>query len=222
MNAYRPLFEAKVNAMARGIGNRPAVMLLELDAVGSSACIARHGGLKTWESLLHYEVTRIGGLPHTVTYLEGGYSDANTPGYAARILKGAGIRHIEGFFTNDTHMNWTINEVRYAERISALTGGAHFIVNTAQNGNGPKHNAHPRWQGNENLCNPPGRGLGPQTTTSVSFAPNIDALMWTHVPGNSSGCGGGPPGGVFWPARAIALAAHANGRIGPGFASDRY
>ena len=99
-----------------------------------------------------------------------------------------------------------------------LTHGAHFIVNTAQNGRGPLLNPHPSTQGIENLCNPPDRGLGPRTppTPAITFA---DAFMWTHPPGNSSGCGGGPPGGVFWPARAIRLAENANRKLGPGFPS---
>jgi Glycosyl hydrolases family 6 len=221
MNAYRPLFEAQINAMAQGTGNRPAVYLLELDAVGSSSCIASHGGLSQWESLLHYEAVTMGSLPHTVVYLEGGYSDSTTPEYAARMLNASGVGDIEGFFTNDTHLNWTINEIRYGEKISRLTHGAHFVINTAQNGNGPKLNPDPVTQGIEDLCNPPGRGLGPKDNTNTGFA-GVDAFLWTHVPGNSSGCGGGPPGGDFWAARAISLAARANGRLGANYPSQPY
>jgi hypothetical protein len=221
INAYRPLFEAQINAMAQGTGNRPAVYLLELDAVGSSSCIASHGLLPQWESLLHYEAVTMGSLPHTVVYLEGGYSDSTTPEYAARMLDASGVGDVEGFFTNDTHLNWTINEIRYGEKISRLTHGAHFVINTAQNGNGPKLNPDPVTQGIEDLCNPPGRGLGPKDNTNTGFA-GVDAFLWTHVPGNSSGCGGGPPGGVFWPARAISLAARANGRLGPHYPSQPY
>ncbi len=76
-----------------------------------------------------------------------------------------------------------------------MTHGAHFVVNTAQNGQGPLLNKHPPQQGVEDLCNPPGRGLGPRPTTSTGF-PHVDAFLWTHVPGNSSGsCNGGPPSG---------------------------
>ncbi len=94
-------------------------------------------------------------------------------------------------------------------------------MNTAQNGRGPKLNPHPVRQGIEDLCNPPGRGLGPRDTTHSGFA-RADALLWTAVPGNSSGCGGGPPGGVFYPARAIGLAARANEQLGPGYPSRPY
>ena len=180
-----------------------------------------HGLLPEWESLLRYEALTIGALPHTVVYLEGGYSDSNTPSYAARILNASAVNRIEGFFTNDTHLNWTINEIRYGETISHLTHGAHFVINTAQNGNGPKLSPHPITEGIEDLCNPAGRGLGPIDNTDTGFA-HVDAFLWTHVPGNSSGCGGGPPGGVFWAARAISLAARANDRIGPHYQSRPY
>ena len=77
----------------------------------------------------------------------------------------------------------------------------HFIINTADNGRGPKKNRHPVVQGNEDLCNPPGRGAGPPTTTQTGF-PLVDAFMWVHVPGSSSGkCNGGTPSGTFFLAR---------------------
>jgi endoglucanase len=219
--AAGPLFKARVDAMAAAVDRRPAVFLLEIDAIGSSGCIRKVGSLPLWESYLRYEIDAVSALPHTVVYLEGGYSDANSASYTARVLNAAGVQRIRGFFTNDTHANWTIDEVHWATEVSRLTGGAHFIVNTAQNGRGPLRNPHPTTQGNEDLCNPPGRGLGPRPTTDTGFA-LADAWLWTSPPGNSSGCGGGPPGGVFWPARAIGLAERANGRLGPGYPSEPY
>jgi Glycosyl hydrolases family 6 len=221
LEAIGPAFRRRVDEAAEATGRRPAVYLLELDAVGSSRCIARVGGLRVWERDLRYEVRTFGALPHTVVYLEGGYSDGNPPRYTARVLNAARIGRIRGFYTNDTHLAWTIKELRWARRISKLTHGAHFIVDTAQNGNGPKLNAYPARDGVEDLCNPPGRALGPKPTTNTGFA-HADAFMWTHVPGNSSGCGGGPPAAVFWTAQAIGMAARANQRLGPGFPSRRY
>lgn len=220
--AHRPNFERQVNEMAAGTGHRPAVYLLELDAIGSSGCMQRTGALKYWEGDIRYEIDKMSALPHTVVYVEGGYSDSNSPAYTARALNAVGIGKIRGFFTNDTHINWTINEVRWAQKVSRMTHGAHFIVNTAQNGNGPKRNPNPVRQGIEDLCNPPGRALGPRDTTHTGFA-YADAFLWTAIPGNSSGsCNGGPPAGTFFPARAIDLAAHANARLGPHYPSRRF
>ena len=222
IDAERPTFERQVDEMAAATDRRPAVFLLEIDGLGSSACMARNGSLPAWEADLRYEAQKMAALPHTVVYLEAGYSDSNSAAYTARALKAAGIGQIRGFFTNDTHENWTINEVRWATAVARDVGGTHFIVNTSDNGHGPLLNTgHMVRDGVEDLCNPPGRGLGPQDTTATGFA-DADAFLWTHPPGNSSGCGGGPPGGVFWPKRAIGLAQRANDRLGPHSPSRPY
>jgi Glycosyl hydrolases family 6 len=222
IRAAMPEFKRRVDELVAGTGRRPVVYLLELDAIGSSSCMARNGGLRAWEDALRYEVDTMATLPHAVVYVEGGYSDANTAGYTARVLNAIDVAKIRGFFTNDTHINWTSKEAAWAEKVSKLTHGAHYIVNTAQNGNGPKLNPHPTTQGVEDLCNPPGRALGPKHTTNTGL-PHADAFLWTHVPGNSSGhCRGGPDSGTFWMARAIDLAARANGKLGPGYPSRPY
>ncbi len=221
VRADQPVFHRRIDEMAAATGRHPAVYLLEIDALGSSSCVTKMGSMPEWENDLRYEIDKIASLPHTVAYVEGGYSDSNSVRYTARILNAIGVRKIRGFFTNDTHLNWTINEVRWATAISKLTHGAHFIVNTADNGRGPLLNPRPITQGIENLCNPPGRGLGPMDTTNTGYR-LADAWLWTHPPGNSSGCGGGPSGGTFWPQRAIGLAERANQRLGPSFPSRPY
>jgi endoglucanase len=220
--ANRPRFQRQVDEMAAAIGRRPAVLLLELDAIGSSSCMARNGALSEWEADIAYEIRAVAGLPHTVAYVEGGYSDANGPRYTARALNAVGINRIRGFFTNDTHNQWTINEIRWAERVSRLTHGAHIVVNTATNGRGPLLNPHPATQGVEDLCNAPGRGLGPRPTANTGFK-NVDGFLWSGVPGNSAGsCRGGTAAGTFWLARAVGLASRAQGKIGPRYPSLPY
>ncbi len=221
IQAYMPTFKRQINEMAAAIDRRPALILAEIDALGSSACIARHGGLPAWEAALKYEVDAFEALPHTAVYVEGGYSDSNSVGYTAKALNAIGVNKIQGFFTNDTHNQWTINEIRWATKVAKRTHGAHFIVNTSNNGRGPKLNPHPTTQGVEDLCNPPGRGLGPELNTNTGY-PYVDAFMWTHPPGNSSGCGGGPPAGVFWPAYAVGLGDRANQQLGPGLPGRPY
>jgi endoglucanase len=219
--ANQPNFQRQIDEMTAGIGNRPAVMLLELDGVATSRC-SGPGGLSAWEDDLRYEIDKTAALAHAVVYVEAGYSDANGPGYTAGVLNAIGIDKIRGFFTNDTHNAWTTSEITWGEQVSALTHGAHFIVNTATNGNGPLIPGNRVLYGNEVLCNPPGRGMGHPETTDTGFK-RVDAFLWTGVPGNSSGrCNGGPDSGVFWLARALDLAAHANARLGPGYPSNPY
>jgi endoglucanase len=220
--ANRARFDGQIDEMAAGIARRPAVMLLEIDAIGSSYCMALNGALPYWEADIRYEIDEIAALPHTVVYIEGGYSDANGPGYTARLLNAVGVRKIRGFFTNDTHNQWTVNEIRWGDRVSQLTHGAHFIVNTATNGRGPLLNPDPVTQGIEDLCNAPGRGIGPRPTTRTGFR-QVDAFLWTGPPGNSSGsCHGGTPAGTFWLGRALGLASRAQGKLGPGYPRDAY
>jgi endoglucanase len=220
--AHRRTFERQVSEMARAIGRRPVLLLLEMDAIGSSTCMARSGSLPAWEDNMRYEIDKFAALPHTVVYIEGGYSDAARPGYTARVLRAVDVARIQGFYTNDTHINWAIKEIRWAEKVSRLVGGTHFIVNTSDSGRGPLLNADPARQGVESLCNPPGRGAGPRPTTDTGF-PNLDAFLWVHVPGLSSGhCNGGTASGTFWLARTLVEAANANGRLGPSFPSLPY
>jgi endoglucanase len=226
---HRGTFQRQIDEMARGIDKRPAVMLLELDAIGASHCMQSTGALPYWEANIRYEVDKMAALPHTVVYVEGGYADGNSPGYTASVLRAVDVGKIRGFFTNDTHEDWTISEIRWAQRVSRLTGGAHFIVNTATNGNGPLVPRNRVRYGNEILCNPPGRGIGPLPTTTATdprshkLFGGADALLWTAPPGNSSGgCNGGPPAGTFWDAKAEALSARANGKLGPGYPSQPY
>jgi Glycosyl hydrolases family 6 len=221
IKGYMPRFRKQIDAMARATARHPAVYLLELDAIGSSGCIARRGAMPAWEAALRFEMHAVQSLPHTVVYVEGGYSDSNSVRYTARILKAIHINTIRGFFTNDTHNQWTLNEVRWATKISRRTHGAHFIVNTSDNGRGPKLNPHPGRQGIEDLCNPPGRGLGIEDTTDTGYRA-ADAFLWVHSPGMSGGtCNGGPAGG-FWPAKAEVEASRANDQLGPGTPSRPY
>jgi len=220
--AAQAVFERQVDEFAVGVADYPTVIFLEEDAVDTSGCLSRRG-LAVRKKLLAFEVNALSKIPHAVVYIDGGTEDANSPQFAAKILNAAGIRKIRGFFLNATHRNWTSKEIAFGEKISRLTHGAHFIVNTADNGRGPKLNPHPSRQGVEDLCNPPSSGLGPQPTTDTGF-PLVDAFEWTSVPGKSSGMchPGDPPGGVFGLNLALALARNANGQLGPGYPSRPY
>jgi endoglucanase len=66
--------------------------------------------------------------------------------------------------------------------------------------------------GNEVLCNPPGRGLGPISVANRVAQPTgyaaDDGSLWFSNPGGSGGqcVPGAPPTGVYWPAYAVMLA----------------
>ena len=225
IEAYMPKFKGEIKAMTSAIANRPAVVLVEIDGLGSSAAMAKTGSLAAWEQALNYEDTQFEALPHTAVYVEGGYSDSNSVGYTVQALKAVKVNAIQGFFTNDTHLQWTSHEVAWASQIAKQLN-THFIVNTSDNGQGPLLNKHPTTEGVEDNCNPPSRGIGILPTTKTQV-PRLDAYLWTHPPGVSGGscngrtypgfAGGEHPAtnGAFWPAKAASEVGLANARFGP-------
>jgi hypothetical protein len=236
---WQATFKRLVSEMASAVGRKRAVILEDIDSIGASACLTGRS-LKLWLSDLKFESQQFSKLPHAVTYADAGYSDGNGAGWTAARLWAAGISQVRGIYTNGTHFAWSSDEIRWVQDVVdslyQLSRGqhyrAHFVVNTAQNGAGPKLNPNPVSQGIENLCNPPGRGLGRIPTGQVSptfdgrMFKYLDGFLWTGVPGRShnSNCPNGPwqPGGVFDPRFALELAQNANQKLGPGNPSKPY
>ncbi len=190
-----------VQGFARGIGRHRAVLFLEMDALITTPCLSSAGVTVRMRELHGAIDTLTAHCPHLIIYLDAGAADALSAAHTARLLRRAGVGQIQGFFLNSTHYDWTSREIAYGEHVSRMTGGKHFVVNTGDNGRGPLIPPDRVHQGNEVLCNPPGRGLGPKPTTSTGY-PNVDAFAWTSNPGESGGpcVPGAPPAGVYWPA----------------------
>jgi endoglucanase len=208
-----------ISSFAHGVGNHRAVLFLEMDALITTPCLTPRGvAIRMAE--LHDAVDVLSATcPHLVVYLDAGAADALPAARAASLLLSAGVGQIQGFFLNSTHFDWTRKEIGYGEAISRLTGGEHFVINTGENGRGPLIPPDRVHQGNEVLCNPPGRGLGPKPTTDAGY-PNVDAFAWTSNPGESGGpcVAGAPPTGAYWPAYGMMLVRNADFSVtGPRF-----
>jgi len=133
------------------------------------------------------------------TYLDGGNENWNTVQQQAAVLQQAGIANARGFFTNVSNFYRVDGERAYAERLSALTGGAHYVIDVSRNGRG--------WLGT--WCNPTGAGLG-QAPHASAGTTGLDALLWVKTPGLSDGtCNGGPAAGIWYPSYAVALVTNA-------------
>ncbi len=204
-------YEAFISRFAQGVGSYRAVLFLEMDALITTPCLSPDGVSVRMAELRYAINTLTADCPHLVIYLDSGAADALPAADMARLLVQAGVEQIQGFFLNSTHFDWTEQEVTYGETISKLTGGKHFVVNTAENGQGPYIPKDRANQGNEQICDPPNRGLGVRPTTHTGFR-NVDAFAWIANPGISGGqCApGAPPTGFFWNAGAISLVEHAN------------
>jgi endoglucanase len=211
--AEQAAYHAWITGLSQGIGTHKAVLFLEMDSLITVGCLSPQG-VAVRMAELHDAINVLSSNPHLVTYLDAGAADALPARATASLLRRAGIAHIQGFFLNSTHFDWTSKEIAYGEKISRLTGGKHFVINTAENGQGPVRPRHPAKQGNEVLCDPAGRGLGPLPRSNTGYR-NVDAFAWIANPGVSGGqCRlGAPPSGVFWPALALELVRHENFRV---------
>ncbi|OIH92201.1 MULTISPECIES: glycoside hydrolase family 6 protein [unclassified Curtobacterium] len=135
-------------------------------------------------------------------YLDAGNSNWVQPATMAARLDSAGVQQARGFFTNVANYYPTAQEQAYAQKVSAATGGSHYVIDTSRNGQG--------WRGT--WCNAPGAGLG-TTPRVVADGTALDALLWVKTPGASDGtCNGGPAAGKWWSTYAQSLVA--NARLG--------
>jgi endoglucanase len=206
-----------MQGLAQGIGNFHVVMFLELDALITTQCMKHQPGkLQARLTEVRDAVKILEADPHVAVYIDAGAADAISWRRTVSLLRRAGIQYAQGFFVNSTHFDWTTKEVAFGQKIARALGGVHFVVNTAENGRGPLVPHNRVRYGNERLCNPPGRGLGPLSTqTGYTY---VDGFLWFTNPGGSGGrgpgCGkGAPKTAVFWPKYAAGLARRANFHI---------
>jgi endoglucanase len=179
-----------VQAVAAGIGSADAVVVVEPDAL-AQLC----GDPAERLAVLRSAVDLLEANPGTRTYLDAGNATwVGAPTMAER-LRVAGATAADGFALNVSNFETTGDNVAYGQQVSALLGGAHFVVDTSRNGNGP----------GTDWCNPAGRALGERPTAQTG-QPRVDAYLWVKRPGESDGtCNGGPAAGTFWDSYAIGL-----------------
>ena len=193
------------DALARAIGSDRVVIAFEPDSLGTIDCQAR-SRRDDRIRLLRYGVSALSRLPNATIYLEGGASDWEPARRTARQLRAIGISKVRGFMVNATHQDWTSHNIQHGLQISRLTGGKHFVINTAENGRGPIHQRLPNGRRLTVWCNPPHRGLGPPPTTQ-SANPMVDAYLWINRPGYGQSCAGQE---IAWnPHKALAYARNA-------------
>ncbi|TDO68168.1 endoglucanase [Kribbella sp. VKM Ac-2571] len=171
-------YRAWIAAVSDGIGTRPAVVVLEPDALARLDCYPT----SEWDgriALLKYAVGVFATKnPNTWTYLDAGNVTSGDAKEMARRLRLADIGKVRGFALNTANYFTTEQSAaRGAEILQALGGGTHYVIDTSRNGNGSDGSS----------CNPPARKLG--TPPARTPAP-VDLHLWLRTPGESDGpCG---------------------------------
>jgi endoglucanase len=199
-------YRAWIRAFARGIGQRRAIVIVEPDAIPQAVeadCLSEAAKSERY-ALLRDAVRTLARLPRTSVYL-----DAGNPGWVRppeRLLgplRASGIAAADGFALNVSNFYRTGSVIRYGRALSRRLGGAHFVIDTSRNGNGPSLQDDP---GGPKWCNPPGRAVGRPPTTRTGQR-RVDAYLWIKQPGASDGTcrAGAPPAGHWWPEYALSL-----------------
>lgn len=189
-----------IAAFAGGIGTRPALVVLEPDALGHESCMTpaqiseRNGMLRN--AIAQFTAK----APNTWVYL-----DAGNPGWLgattmAKLLADAGVGGAHGFSLNVSNFYTTAQNTTYGNAVSSALKSSYgytkpYVVDTSRNGNG----SDGTW------CNPPGRRIGTPTTRAGG---GPEMLLWVKSPGESDGncgTGTGSTAGQFLPEVAYKL-----------------
>lgn len=190
-----PAYPEWVGEIASALGERKSVVLVEPDALSLAHECADDD---VQVSAVADAVSTLSATSSWI-YVDGGHSNWRSPEDMAALLERVGIDSIRGFSTNVSNFNPTDEERDYAETLSGLVGGAHYVIDTSRNGAGS----------NGEWCNPSGRALG-AAPLSDEVSGAMDANLWIKAPGESDGtCNGGPPAGEWWPSAIEELARNA-------------
>lgn len=186
--------------IAAGVGKEAVIIILEPDAIGllkKDNCLSADQQSERL-ALIKDAVRVFRQNPNAVVYIDSGHAHWDPAPVFAERLKQAGIEDANGFSLNTSNYVTTEENLAFGKKLSALVGGAHFVIDTSRNGAGATPDN--QW------CNPPGRRIGKFPTTSTDD-PLVDGYLWLKRPGESDGeCNGGPKAGVFWQEQALQMA----------------
>ena len=191
-----------IRDLARGIGEREAIVILEPDALSLVSCLTHEGRSERF-ALLREAVSVLKARTDAYVYIDAGHAQWVEAEEIAQRLHLAGIDRADGFSLNVSNFVSTERNLSYGEQVSRRVGGKHFVIDTSRNGGNVRTG---EW------CNPRGAALGEAPTTATGH-PLVDAFLWVKPPGESDGnCNGGPNAGQWFGDYALDLARAASER----------
>ncbi len=182
-----------MGAFASGLRGRPALVVLEPDALAGIDCLNASG--QQQRLALLREAVVVLKAQRADVYIDAGNARWKSADIMAARLRQAGIAQADGFSLNVSNYIDNAANIAFGEKLSRLLGGKHFIIDTSRNGLGSTRD----W------CNARGQALGVAPTTRTGH-PLVDAFLWIKQPGESDGtCQGGPKAGSWWGDIALEL-----------------
>lgn len=194
-------YKAWVDAFAAGIGDRPAIVIVEPDSLAQAEYLPTPEARAIRYELSTYIAQALGVKPLVQAYLDAGNATWLKPvQMAAQLVKG-GIAATKRIAIGVSNFDATDISCGYGQQVvtalaAAGVPGVRFVIDTARNGNGAMdaNGQH------VDYCNPAGRRLGVPSSIGVGGA---EYLLWIKYPGDSDGqCGVAPentPAGTFSP-----------------------
>ena len=192
-------YDTWIAAFAGGIAARPALVILEPDALADESCMTA-GQIKDRDGLLNNAVNQFTAqAPDSWVYLDAGNPGWVTATTMAGYLNAAGLHQAHGFSLNVSNFYTTAQNVAYGNAVNAALSADYgytkpYVVDTSRNGDGSKG----QW------CNPAGVKLG----STDQIGGGAEMLLWIKTPGESDGncgTGAGTSAGQFIPQIAYNL-----------------
>jgi endoglucanase len=206
-------YRAWVDDIARAIGGRLCLGVLEVDALPMALDMEQEEERKIRCELVAYAVDKLTDAGMRC-YIDAGDSAWEPAARMAPLLRAAGVERAAGVALNFAHTEYLADEVVFLQELRKETGlrNLRAIIDTSRAGRGrirrcPGESSEVGW------CNPKDRGVGERPTLRphVSLVnAGVDALVWGKRVGSSDGpCRGGPKAGQLWPEYALELARNA-------------
>jgi endoglucanase len=189
-------YSSWIRSFASGLSNRPAVIIVEPDALAQITCLTSSDQTARY-AMLADAVKVLKTDSSAKVYVDAGHAGWIDPAEMANRLQRAGIESADGISLNVSNFTSTQSNVAYGHAILSHFAAKHMVVDTSRNGQGGTAGA--QW------CNPLQQSLGSAPTTATND-PIVDAYLWIKTPGESDGtCNGGPAAGQWWPEYALNL-----------------
>src|SRR5215469_2861729 len=172
-------YEKWVNGFSAGLGGRPAVVILEPDALALQNNCPNSAQRQARLQMLSYAVKTLQTKSDQV-YLDAGHSNWVPAGQMARRLRAADVAQASGFALNVANYDSTDREIGYATELDRDLGMAkRFVVDTSRNGQRSSGgHAHPA-AGASILRAQPGAGRS-AFARRLFTDPNSQAANWVR------------------------------------------
>jgi cellulase/cellobiase CelA1 len=168
-----------VKGFGAGLGNRPAVLILEPDALAQMDSCLDNAQRQARLQMLAYAVRTLQTRSDQV-YLDAGHANWVPASQMAARLRAAGIAQAYGFSLNVSNFDPTAAELGYATQLNQQLGMAkRFVIDTSRNGK-VRARAWSRLAADPVSGTLPGGGQG-ALASQLFTDPNTEAADWARA-----------------------------------------